>query len=124
MPESRELERLIEEGAALREALPGVGDFRPGTLLSRFRKCGKRSCHCAREGDSGHGPKWVLVRTVDGKTRNWSIADEAVEETQTQVAEYQRFRQLTQAMIEVSERLCQERLAAKQGKSQEAKKNS
>ena len=122
MPESRDLEKLIEEGAALREALARVGDFRPGTLMSRFRKCGKPNCRCARESDSGHGPKWVLTRTVDGKTRNWSIPDEAVEETQVQVAEYQRFRQLTGALMEVSERLCEERLTAKQEGIQGRKK--
>ena len=124
MAESQDMEKLMEEGAALREALARVGDFRPGTLTSRFRKCGKPTCHCAREDDPGHGPKWVLVRTVDGKTRNWSIPDEAVEETQTQVAEYQRFRQLTGALIEVNERLCEERLAAKQGGVPERKKGA
>ena len=124
MPESQDLERLMEQGTALREALAKVGDFRPGTLLSRFRKCGKPNCHCAREKDGGHGPKWVLTRTVEGKTRNWSIPDEAVEETQTQVAEYQRFRQLTGALIEVSERLCQERLTAKREEVQESKKGA
>lgn len=122
MPESQDAEKLVEEGAALREALARVGDFRPGTLMSRFRKCGRRGCHCARQSDPGHGPKWVLTRTVEGKTKNWSIPDEAVEETQTQVAEYQRFRQLTGALIEVSERLCHERLTAKQEGVQESKK--
>lgn len=122
MPEFRDLEKLMEEGRRLREALARVGDFRPGTLMSRFRKCGKPNCHCARENDSGHGPTWVLTRTAEGKTRNWSIPDGAVEETQTQVAEYQRFRQLTGALIEVNERLCQERLVAKREGVQEAKK--
>ena len=35
----------------LRAELGAVGDLRPGTLVERYRKCGKPSCHCAREGD-------------------------------------------------------------------------
>lgn len=122
MAQTEDLERLEEEGRVLRQALVEVGDFRPGTLASRFRKCGKPNCHCIREGDPGHGPKWVLTRTVEGKRRNWSIPDEAVEETKAQVAEYQRFRQLTGALVEVNERLCQGRLSARGEAGVEARK--
>ena len=97
----------IERRAALCAALAGIGDFRPGALQSRYRKCGKPTCHCAREGDPGHGPKWVLTRTVDGKRRNFTIPDQAVEATQAQIAEFRRFQRLTRELIEVSEQLCQ-----------------
>ena len=104
------LEALLKQRTALWEALASIGDFRPGTLQSRYRKCGKPNCHCARHGDPGHGPKWVLTRPVDGKTRNWSIPDSEVTATEAQIAECRRFRQLTRQLTEVSERLCQERL--------------
>ena len=37
----------------LRAETGAVGDLRSGTLVKRYRKCGKPSCHCAREGDPG-----------------------------------------------------------------------
>ena len=103
---------LVAQRAALCASLASIGEFRPGTLQSRYRQCGKPTCHCAREGDPGHGPKWVLTRTVGGKRRNFSIPDEAVEATREQVAEYHRFRALTRELIEVSEQLCGARLTA------------
>ena len=110
MATSGNADRSPEPRAALCEALVSIGEFRPGSLQARYRTCGKPGCHCAQDGDPGHGPKWVLTRTVDGKRRNFSIPDEAIEATRAQVAEFQRFRCLTHELIEVSERLCQARL--------------
>ena len=110
MPEQQDSIGLMEQRKALLAALAGIGEFRPGTLQARYRKCGKATCHCAREGDPGHGPKWVLTRTVDGGRRNWSIPDAALTDARAQVAEYRRFRQLTRELTEVSERLCAARL--------------
>ena len=103
---------LVAQRAALCASLASIGEFRPGALQSRYRKCGKPTCHCAREGDPGHGPKWVLTRTVGGKRRNFSIPDEAVEATREQVAEFHRFRALVQELVEVSEQLCGAQLAS------------
>lgn len=42
----------------LLEAIAGIGDQRAGSLKSGHRRCGKPYCHCAADGDSGHGPYW------------------------------------------------------------------
>ena len=103
-----DLEKRLEE---LRRELVCIGEMRRGSLTKRYRQCGKPNCHCAQPGDPGHGPSFSLTRQVDGKTVTRIIpAGEAVERTQTQIAEYQRFRGLTRELIEVSERLCQARL--------------
>ena len=102
---------FIDQRAALCAALAAIGDFRPGALQSRYRKCGKPTCHCARADDPGHGPKWVLTRTVDGKRRNFSIPDNAVEATRAQISEFRRFQRLVRELIEVSERVCEAQLA-------------
>lgn len=106
--------------AALCAELASIGEFRPGSLQSRYRRCGKPTCHCAQPDDPGHGPKWVLSRTVDGGRRNWSIPDEAVADTQAQVAEYRRFRQLVRELTEVSEQVCQDRLEDRREDRREA----
>ena len=111
MSETHEATLVSRRGALLGE-LAAIGEFRPGSLQSRYRRCGKPTCHCAAPGDPGHGPKWVLTRTVGGARRNWSIPEAAVASTQAQVAEYRRFRQLTRELTEVSEQLCAARLAS------------
>ena len=35
-----------------------------GSLVTRYRRCGRASCHCAAEGDLGHGPAYYLMVTV------------------------------------------------------------
>ena len=119
MSETHEATLVARRDALLGE-LAAIGEFRPGSLQSRYRRCGKPTCHCAAQGDPGHGPKWVLTRTVGGARRNFTIPQAAVASTQAQVAEYKRFRQLTRELTEVSEQLCAARVAhehpAKPGK--------
>ena len=107
---AKELARRRE---ALKRDLAGIGDMRPGSLVGRYRKCGKASCHCAATGSAGHGPSWSLTREVEGKTVTKIIPPgAAVERTRVQIAEYRRFRALTREVVEVSEKLCDAQLAA------------
>lgn len=49
--------------------LPDLEQVLRGSLVSRFRRCGRATCHCARKGDPGHGPAYYLMVTVaTGKT--------------------------------------------------------
>jgi hypothetical protein len=87
--------------------LAGVGDMRPGSLVERYRKCGKSSCRCAKKGAQGHGPSYSLTHAVKGKTvTNVIPAGPAVQRTREQIDEYHRFRQLVQQLIAVSEEIC------------------
>jgi len=113
-----ELERRRNE---IREKLASVGDLRPGSLVGRYRKCGKPNCHCATEEGGGHGPSWSLTRQVGGKTVTRIIPASAVEQTREQIAEYQRLRKLTGELVDVSEGLCEVKLALP-GASEEAVK--
>ena len=53
MPTLQQLETKRER---LKNELAQVGDLRPGSLVGRFRKCGKVSCHCAQPASEAHGP--------------------------------------------------------------------
>ena len=99
------MEELEDRRAQLLQELAAVGDLRPGSLVSRYRKCGKPNCRCAREGDPGHGPSWS--RHVDGKTVTRILKPDEVERVQMRIAECQRLRRLTNELIEVSEALCE-----------------
>jgi hypothetical protein len=58
-----ELSELSRQRRNLHDQLAALGDLRPGSLTARYRKCGKPTCHCADEGDPGHGPSWSTRRT-------------------------------------------------------------
>ena len=116
-------EKLAARRQALKAAISAVGDLRPGQLTPRFRQCGKPNCHCAKPGDPGHGPSWSLTRVVAGKTVTRIIpAGPAVAQTQAQLEEYRRFRQLSHDLVEVSEALCEASLKHPAAVSDEAKK--
>ncbi len=104
-----ELEKHRKE---LKAKLVATGDMRPGSLVKRYRTCGKPGCHCAQAGADGHGPSWSLTRAVHGKTVTRVIPPGAVDQTRAQIAESHRFRTLARALIDVSDTLCDARLAA------------
>jgi hypothetical protein len=104
------VQTLEQRRAALKAKLAQVGDLRPGSLVERYRRCGKAGCHCAATGAAGHGPSWSLTREVAGKTVTRVIPAEAVTQTRQHVAEYQRFRGLVRELIETSEQLCDAKL--------------
>ena len=122
MPSHSDLNALLLQRDQLKSELAAVGNMRPGSLVPRFRKCGKPSCHCAKKGAKGHGPSYSLTHAVSGKTVTHVIpAGEAVERTRAQLSEYRRFRHLVQQLITVSEQICD--LQLKQADDQPVKKN-
>jgi hypothetical protein len=111
---------FVRRREALKKDLAGIGDMRPGSLVGRYRKCGKPNCHCAGAGSVGHGPSWSLTREVEGKTVTKIISPgAAVEQTRAQIAEYRRFRALTRELVEVSEKRCDAQLASGEAATEE-----
>ena len=107
MSHPSQIEVLQVKRDQLKARLVEVGDMRPGSLVERFRKCGKPACHCAEGGTPGHGPCYSLTHAVAGKTVTRVIPKGvAVEHTHQQIAEYHRFRDLVRELITVSEQIC------------------
>jgi hypothetical protein len=124
MPNNPDFDALVLQRDQLKERISQVGEMRPGSLVARFRKCGKPTCHCAKKGAKGHGPSYSLTHPVGGKTRTRIIpAGSAVERTQRQMAEYHRFRELVQQLVAVSERICDVQLRHPASPAEEVKKN-
>ena len=108
MSHPSQLEVLQVKRDQLKARLAAMGDMRPGSLVERFRKCGKPTCHCAEKDAPGHGPCYSLTHAVAGKTVTRIIPKgAAVERTRQQIAEYQRFRRLVQELITLSEQICE-----------------
>ena len=98
--------------ASILRRLAQVQDMRPGSVGAVFRRCGKPNCHCARPKDPGHGPHFQFTYKKAGKTVTESLPNrEAVRKAEQEVAEFRNFEQLSQALIEVSQKICQLRPA-------------
>jgi hypothetical protein len=88
-----------------------TGDFRRGSVSENYRRCGKPSCHCAQPGDPGHGPRYLWTRTLPGgrgSTGRQLSADE-VEKVRRELANYQRFAQVSDRIVQVNEAICEAR---------------
>ena len=118
------LTALQRQRDELKSQLSQIGEMRPGSLVARFRKCGKPTCHCAKKGAKGHGPSHSLTWPVAGKTVTRIIpAGAAVEQTRQQLEEYHRFRQLVQQLLAVSEQICDWQLRHTAPETEGVKKN-
>ncbi len=104
------LAALEKRRSELKAKLAEIGDMRPGSLVERYRRCGKATCHCAGKGSAGHGPSWSLTREVAGKTVTRVVPVTAVAQTRAQVAEHRRFRELVRDLVDASERVCDAKL--------------
>ena len=121
-PAHEEAAVLEKRRAAIKHQIDQASDMRPGSLVERYRRCGKPGCHCAGKSASGHGPSWSLTRAVGGKTVTRIVPSHAVGATRRQIAEYQRFRGLVRELVDTSERLCEAKLAGPEATSSEAAK--
>lgn len=101
---AEQLQRRLDE---LKAELNRVQLMRRGSLVVRYRKCGKSNCYCADAHSAGHGPSFSLTWQENGKTRTKAVPAQATELTKHQIAEYRRFRRLCAELVQVSERLCE-----------------
>jgi hypothetical protein len=107
------LEVLQAKREQLKARLVELGDLRPGSLVERFRKCGRPTCRCVQQDSPGHGPCYSLTHAVGGKTVTRIIPKgAAVERTRQQIAEYHRFRDLVRELITISEQICDAQLSS------------
>ena len=93
------------------EQVAKLGDFSPGNLAQRHRKCGEPWRHCTRPDSMGHGLTWTLTRKARiQKSVYHTVPEEAPEVTREHIAQYQRFNELIHQLVEVSDILCSARI--------------
>ena len=108
MPES--LNRWEQQRSAVLAEIVNLGDFRSGSITAISGRCGKAQCRCHQPHQPGHGPNFRLTRKVKGKTvsETFSSAGE-LRKAQREVEAFHRFRQLSQQLLEVNEKICRAR---------------
>ncbi len=119
------LARLEQQRSALLSEMVQLGDFRSGSITSISGRCGKASCRCHRPQQPGHGPNFRLTRKVQGKTVSETFAPGAqLRKAQREVEAFHRFRQLSQRLLEVNEKICAARPAEETLTLQEKKRRT
>jgi hypothetical protein len=116
---------LERERTEIQRQISGLGDMRAGSITTTGGLCGNLNCRCHEEGDLGHGPFYRLTRKVKGKTVTETFSTPAaLRKAQQEVAEFHRFRELSQSLLEVNEKVCRERPVADTLTQQEKKRRS
>ncbi len=121
MPDT--LARLEQQRATLLRGISALGDFRSGSITAIQGRCGKPTCHCHQPGQPAHGPNYRLTRKVDGKTVSETFHTPAERrKAQREVETFHRFRDLSQKLLEVNERICQVRPTGQEEMTAQEKK--
>ena len=125
MTNEQTLQNLMEKRDRLKQEMMQIEEMRQGTLSESYRKCGKTTCHCAQEGDPGHGPFYVLTRKNEfQKTVGRAIPALFVEIAKDQIKEYHHFKELSKELLNVSEQICDLKLRKPEGSDESVKKNT
>ena len=101
------LEQCRRQRARLLRQLVEFGDFRPGSISKPTKRCGKPSCHCAKDGDSGHPGRAQFTAKVAGKTVTESFPSRSSQlKAKREIGEYRRFQQWSSSFVEVNIAIC------------------
>jgi hypothetical protein len=95
---------------ALLRQLPPLQSILRGSLIERYKRCGKPGCKCA---DSrGHGPKYYLSVSYPGfRPQMDYVPQELYTQTAEFLANYHRAREILEAICEINRELLRRREA-------------
>jgi hypothetical protein len=100
---------LVQRRQAVASALPPFEEIVRGSLITRYRRCGKPACHCA--GTEGHGPAHYLVVTLRrGKTEQILLSAEMLPVARRYLDNYNRWWAALEKVSEVNRRLLRMRV--------------
>ena len=100
MLSTRSLRALEARIARIKTQLQALGPMRPGSLSSQYNVCGKPGCRCKDpEHPRRHGPYYQLNYVYRGKKSSKFIRKENLKRVRAELANYKRFRKLTEQWI-------------------------
>jgi hypothetical protein len=99
---------LRKRRQALLRQLPPLDAILRGSLIERYKRCGKPGCKCAD--GRGHGPKYYLSVSYPGLRPQMDyVPQECFEQTSELLANYQRARELLEQICEINRELLRRR---------------
>jgi hypothetical protein len=95
---------------ALLRQLPPLKAILRGSLIERYKRCGKPGCKCA--GGPGHGPKYYLSVSYPGLRPQMDyVPQEAYAQTAEFLANYHQAREILEKICEINRELLRRREA-------------
>ena len=93
---------------ALLRQLPPLQSILRGSLIERYKRCGKPGCKCAA--GPGHGPKYYLSVSYPGLRPQMDyVPQESYDQIAKFLANYQRAREILEAVSEINRELLHRR---------------
>jgi len=101
---------LRKRRSALLRRLPPLHAILRGSLIERYKRCGKPGCKCSD--GPGHGPKYYLSVSYPGLRPQMDyVPQELYAQTAELLANYHRARELLEAICEINRELLRRREA-------------
>lgn|GEM_PF-313920 len=95
---------LKRQRARIVGRVPVLEQMLRGSLVERYKKCGKPGCHCVN--GRGHGPAYYLsVTLAPGKTRSYYVPARLREQVARYLRNYQEFRELGEEITRINREL-------------------
>lgn len=95
----------------IKRKLQGIGLMRPGSLSQQYSVCGKAGCRCVDpENPKRHGPYYQLSYVHRGKSTSQFIRPAYLKEVKRQIANYKRYRKLTDEWLRLALELARRNL--------------
>ena len=119
--QARGAKNLADRRESLAAALPPFSEIVRGSLVTRYRRCGKPACHCATT--EGHGPAHYLSVTLKpGKTEQILLSEEMLPVARQYLDNYNRWWAALEKVSEVNRRLLRMRVAVLTGRKKSSRK--
>jgi len=95
---------LKRRRARLAFRLPDAEHLLRGSLVERYKKCGRMGCHCTD--DIGHGPAYYLsVTLAPGKTRSYYVPPQLKSRVSRYLRNHRKLRELVKEITELNQEL-------------------
>src|SRR6266576_103163 len=100
-------EQLQAQIEKVKAELLKLGPMRPGSLSQQYSACQKPGCKCVDPvHPQKHGPFYQLSYTHGGKSTTQFVRPQFVPEVRMQLANYKKFKALTQQWVTLALELC------------------
>lgn len=119
--QTRKAKELVDRRESLAADLPPFSEIVRGSLVTRYRRCGKPTCHCANT--EGHGPAHYLSVTLKpGKTEQILLSEEMLPVARQFLDNYNRWWAALEKVSEVNRRLLRMRVAERTREKKSSRK--
>lgn len=96
--------KLMQDREAVASTLPPFEQMVRGSLVTRYRRCGKPNCHCVET--KGHGPAHYLAVTLKGgKTEQILLSEEMLPVARQYLENYKRWWAALEKVSDVNRKL-------------------